>query len=366
VKLRRYAIDLGADLVINAHPHVLQGIEAYHGGFIAHSMGNFAFDQLFPETMLTISLAATLDTQHRARNLIATPIYIQGYIPRVASGELARAILDYVSELSRPMNTWVVRDPATEQAVVLPDRTAPVTTETFVDTLVLVQLGQNYYSAPFKMRGDGYPSFVRVLGAVSADVRIGSDVLHYGNMENEGAAPWDFNDEAEYFDSTVSYRGQRSLHCAVSPNGLPETTRFVYHPPLFSSQAYSLCAMVRGDSLAAASVGIRTYQSRTADVVETVTTSPLAGAFPWRQAWLNFTSRDNAHYYDIICSASGDDTDNAVFLVDDMNLVQWNVWTARQASISYPGRLRFVQARSSTAMAYVVIEYEVATIHVSP
>ena len=37
------AIDLGADLVIGHHPHVLQGLEEYKGKMIAYSLGNFCF-----------------------------------------------------------------------------------------------------------------------------------------------------------------------------------------------------------------------------------------------------------------------------------------------------------------------------------
>jgi poly-gamma-glutamate capsule biosynthesis protein CapA/YwtB (metallophosphatase superfamily)/outer membrane protein assembly factor BamB len=40
----RTAIDAGACLVIGHHPHVVQGTEVYHGGFIAYSLGNFIFD----------------------------------------------------------------------------------------------------------------------------------------------------------------------------------------------------------------------------------------------------------------------------------------------------------------------------------
>ncbi|MCQ2358514.1 MAG: CapA family protein [Phascolarctobacterium sp.] len=39
----RYTIDSGADVVIGAHPHVMQGIEMYHGKPICYSMGNFSF-----------------------------------------------------------------------------------------------------------------------------------------------------------------------------------------------------------------------------------------------------------------------------------------------------------------------------------
>ena len=39
----RGAIDLGADLVVGHHPHVLQGVEIYRGKPIFYSLGNFAF-----------------------------------------------------------------------------------------------------------------------------------------------------------------------------------------------------------------------------------------------------------------------------------------------------------------------------------
>ena len=41
--LARYAIDLGANLVLGHHPHVLQGVEKYKGAYILYSLGNFCF-----------------------------------------------------------------------------------------------------------------------------------------------------------------------------------------------------------------------------------------------------------------------------------------------------------------------------------
>lgn len=40
-------IDAGADLIIGAHPHVLQGMEQYKGKWIFYSLGNFLFDTRF-------------------------------------------------------------------------------------------------------------------------------------------------------------------------------------------------------------------------------------------------------------------------------------------------------------------------------
>lgn len=45
-------IDAGADLVVGAHPHVLQGIEYYKGKPIVYSLGNFVFGSSIPRTML--------------------------------------------------------------------------------------------------------------------------------------------------------------------------------------------------------------------------------------------------------------------------------------------------------------------------
>jgi poly-gamma-glutamate synthesis protein (capsule biosynthesis protein) len=47
VRLARGLIDAGANLVIGHHPHVLRGMERYHGGVIVYSLGNFVCDMLW-------------------------------------------------------------------------------------------------------------------------------------------------------------------------------------------------------------------------------------------------------------------------------------------------------------------------------
>jgi len=55
-KMGRGFIDAGADAVVGAHPHVVQGIERYKGKYIAYSLGNFAFGgnslARYPETFI--------------------------------------------------------------------------------------------------------------------------------------------------------------------------------------------------------------------------------------------------------------------------------------------------------------------------
>jgi poly-gamma-glutamate synthesis protein (capsule biosynthesis protein) len=42
-RLGRFAVELGADLVLGHHPHVLQPYEIYQGKCIVYSLGNFVF-----------------------------------------------------------------------------------------------------------------------------------------------------------------------------------------------------------------------------------------------------------------------------------------------------------------------------------
>ena len=48
-RVAKLVIDAGAQLVVGHHPHVVQEIEAYRGGYILYSLGNFIFDQNFSE-----------------------------------------------------------------------------------------------------------------------------------------------------------------------------------------------------------------------------------------------------------------------------------------------------------------------------
>ena len=49
IDISKNAIDIGVDLVIGHHPHVIQPVEEYENGLIAYSLGNFVFDQSFSE-----------------------------------------------------------------------------------------------------------------------------------------------------------------------------------------------------------------------------------------------------------------------------------------------------------------------------
>jgi len=53
IQLARLAIDLGADIIIGHHPHVIQPIEQYKNGWIVYSLGNFIFDMRWSKKVRT-------------------------------------------------------------------------------------------------------------------------------------------------------------------------------------------------------------------------------------------------------------------------------------------------------------------------
>jgi poly-gamma-glutamate capsule biosynthesis protein CapA/YwtB (metallophosphatase superfamily) len=115
----RAAVDAGADLVLAHHPHVLQGAEWYRGKLIAHSLGNFLFDQEF---LLTFS-SAFLRTVWDGNTLIEArmvPIEIDGYQPRPVTGVAARRAARALWEKS-VMGAVADRDAAGDVRTLLED-----------------------------------------------------------------------------------------------------------------------------------------------------------------------------------------------------------------------------------------------------
>jgi len=81
----RWLIDHGADIVIGAHPHWVQGISSYRGRPIIYSLGNFVFDQDWSvETRRGLALGIRVDDAGVGLSLypvqidLSQPTFVQG------------------------------------------------------------------------------------------------------------------------------------------------------------------------------------------------------------------------------------------------------------------------------------------------
>jgi len=112
-RLGRLAIDAGAKIVHGHHPHVLQGVEFYHGGLIAYSLGNYIFDQrngkprqsalLFVKLRLASS-SPVRPSSVEVDSVSILPLEIVDNRPRPAALQ-AKAILKRLARLCRRIGT---------------------------------------------------------------------------------------------------------------------------------------------------------------------------------------------------------------------------------------------------------------------
>lgn len=358
--LRRYAIDLGADLVVNHHPHVIQGCETYNGRLIAHSMGNFAFDQRFPETFYSVAIQSLLSA-NGANDFTMHPIYIDRYIPTPATGELAGAILDYMSELSRPMNCWVVRSPFADTALVLTDTSNSQFWQSLhQDTLLLEARGGFAVSAPHRISAEGYAANITVQAPAGAEIRLGRELLWFGNMEPEGATQWDLNSQWEWYDTTQAHRGQRSIGlyrpAAVGDNVI---TPLIYRFPYNANEPHSVVGWIKGSNASNAVIQFEFWNARTGGNLrnrQTIQTD-LTGTFDWTRVWTDLNPPTQSYFFNLRVNLNWSPLMSGWAWYDDIDVVRWETWQSGPITVPFPNDISHIQVRAPEGTATAVVEY---------
>ena len=95
INISHELIDLGADVVLGAHPHVTQGIEVYNGKPIFYSLGNFIFDQSNEATHSAYFVKINLVNDTGECSVY--PIYISNYLPQYMDSESGKSLLSNLS-----------------------------------------------------------------------------------------------------------------------------------------------------------------------------------------------------------------------------------------------------------------------------
>ncbi|MHA6483644.1 CapA family protein [Paenibacillus sp. strain BS8-2] len=96
----RAYIDAGADLVIGAHPHVLQGFEKYKDKWIAYSLGNFIFSVYPKGKDAETGVLDAACTKDGDCTLKFNPMIVVEGQPTPLEGEAAVALLDRLTSIS--------------------------------------------------------------------------------------------------------------------------------------------------------------------------------------------------------------------------------------------------------------------------
>ena len=118
--LGRFSIDAGADMVLGAHPHVMQSIEEYKGKLIAYSLGNFSFGGNFnpsdKRTFIIQSKFEFLDDELQdikfkvIPTMISSVTYRNDYVPTPATGDNKSNIFNKLNEISETLEGKIGED----------------------------------------------------------------------------------------------------------------------------------------------------------------------------------------------------------------------------------------------------------------
>ncbi|PKN73008.1 MAG: hypothetical protein CVU50_04425 [Candidatus Cloacimonetes bacterium HGW-Cloacimonetes-3] len=367
IDIRHSAIDSGADLVIVHHPHIIQGLEVYNNKLIAHSLGNFVFDLDYPETMPSMILYADA-YEDRFDNFSIKPVFIDGYIPKPATGELGLHILDYLAMRSRELNTRLWVDKNSMQARVLMEDdnpsicTSPCSIYKSLDSHVP---GFNQ-TAPINLpRMGSISDITSIEPAGNAQIRLGAEKIWYGNFEDEGSSFW----APPLYSSTEFVDGSKSAWLSVVGSGsvtstIPKRTK-IYD----NSRKYSLHGWIKTENSGGSTITIRYFSARTSGSAlssENICI-PITGTNDWAFFHQEITIPSNGYYYDIRLSHIGSyGVSNSWF--DNVGLIEWTSWADPWdlSNIPWPNNYYWIQARSLLDMKSLCISFNEKSFYNTP
>ncbi|MEO0101730.1 MAG: CapA family protein [candidate division WOR-3 bacterium] len=351
-QIRHRIIDMGADLVVCHHPHILQGLEAYHGKLIAHSLGNFAFDQEYPETYPSVILNGLLDNRGFYHYFLV-PVYIDDYIPKRAKGGLGTAILRHLSRLSKELGTYLVVDRESVEAEVILDTSNLVREEEEFSLSFELQPESTYWqSMPLPLSNWGDISQIsQIMPTGEWQFRLGRDLIWFGNMEDEGATMWNLNQGGEFYD-TIAFRGHRSLCQIRSENSGQIITNFEERMVVPSdSNDLELYAQIKADNGHNINLLLNLFSVRTGGFpVRVCSLLSLNGTFDWRPFHKSFSLPSNAQFFDLYLRSSGPPSGLSRVWFDDVSAIAWESWQdfTGPLVIPNPNEYSYLQIRTPT------------------
>ncbi|HNX01768.1 MAG TPA: CapA family protein, partial [Candidatus Cloacimonadota bacterium] len=368
LEMRHFLIDHGADIVINHHPHIIQGFEMYHGKLIAHSLGNFIFDLTYPETFPSMILKVKLN-QTGFYEYDITPIYLNNMIPNKPSGLLAMHLLDYLAFRSRELNTYL--------EINRTDMTAKVHTDSVLfncntfshDQTFSLTENAGYHVGPIidLVRNGSISSIPNITPVANWQYRIGKEQLWSLDCEDEGGDVWDLNTSSETYNIIHYHSGTRSI-CQQRNQGTTQiSTDLLKKMKIYDrTHVYTMHGWVRADNSANAGIEIRFFTNRNdASPISTAELTPaISGTSDWTYYSFDFNIPANANYYLLRLKSFGPTTGTGYTCFDDVGLIVWDDWTPTQVRVEivnpndyYHMQLRTQDVINTATVNYVEKEY---------
>ena len=325
------AIDAGAAIALGHHPHVYQGLEVYRGKLIAWSLGNFSFDQYFYTAQKSALLYVWMDGEafHRAE---VVPIYLKGYVPTPATGDMRHSILKRIAKLSARRNTHI--SVSGGHGVVQSAGAGSATTATLNYRALS---STNSAAGVFSLTNRSWETNISGIDSLptGATYRFGRDLLNRGDVEtysNFDAPDRSWLDMAANVQLTDSEAasGENSLEVNVPMSSSTETGMRKFTRAYTPGSPSTATAMVKSEK---PTTVVFLFQKRgTRDglsaALENNPKTELGrmkvAAGKWQRVAADFISpRVGARSYRILIEVVNDGSETTSTLIDDIALIEW-------------------------------------------
>ncbi len=348
--IRHFAIDSGSDLVVVHHPHIIQGFEAYNGGLIAHSLGNFVFDLNYHETFPSVILNAEIDASGFSAYSV-NPVYLDDYIPVPATGALGLHLLDYLARKSRDLDTYLYVDRDNVIASVWLDTLSMPRTQILNRHGLELQLqGSNWVSNPVEIHKIGNLSSLSLSARDNWEYRLGRELLWYGNMEEEGSTQWNLNSSDEWLDVTEAHTGARSIgQHRSSSAGDNIITNLENRIRLDATKTHHVSGWIKTQNGSTVKVEVRYYSGRTTSfsLATHALNNGVVGTRDWTYFHQELNPPSTATYFDIRLNSDAPGFGDGYAWFDDIHITEWSDWESAPATdIISPNEFYAVQVRN--------------------
>jgi poly-gamma-glutamate capsule biosynthesis protein CapA/YwtB (metallophosphatase superfamily) len=312
----RHAIDLGVDLVVCHHPHVIQPVEIYKGVPILYSIGNLVFDGDFVETMPGLIVEARFSSAGLDEAAVRV-VWLEDYVPRPLVGPDAVQILKRLQAISASAGTAVdiAPDGSTARLTGMPGTRLTDS----IDVAAPLIAGR---SAPIPIDTPRY-----VLGAEGATVDFGRNLLVNSSFQDNSADDnlkpvmgWDFVGRGKLVQDGA-LRIERSKASAV-----PSTVRSTGRVPVVPGEHLTLTGRWRGSNeagTALAAVALYLDRDRDAEPLGTYETR-LDARWEWTPFTVSLRVPPGVHYAQVELAHLPPATGDGAVEFDDVALVRWS------------------------------------------
>jgi poly-gamma-glutamate capsule biosynthesis protein CapA/YwtB (metallophosphatase superfamily) len=280
------ALDLGADLVVGHHPHVMQAFESHEGKLVAYSLGNLVFDQELHETWPAVVLRVRYPkTAGPLSDFVVDPIYLEDYVPYPTSGGLARHIVRSLGEMSASRGVTILEEGTRGRVLLaksadLPGHDASLTRAALADA--------DGAGATMSLEDALVPGTYLASVSSAGDVLYGRDLLRFGSFEHELVdSPYSrisgFNErsDVQHITNDRPHDGERALEiCRDYTTNDPSILYMAGRHPIGDDKTYSFCGCARGSDMSLATASIVYWDSIASDAKPIASIPVYDGAPP--------------------------------------------------------------------------------------